>query len=87
MRNFILTAGFVVAVVTSMPGAAQTGAAVVGKGPGVAGAAQTVKVEATITAINGSTREVTLKGPQGRELTLLAGPEVKNFAQMKVAIR
>jgi hypothetical protein len=84
MRNLILTASFVVAVAVSMPGAAQTGAAVVGKGPGVVGAAQTVKVTATITAINKTTREVTLKGPQGREVTLVAGPEVKNFAQMKV---
>src|SRR5438094_8748286 len=25
-----------------------------------------------------------LRGPQGRELTITAGPEVKNFAQMKV---
>jgi Cu/Ag efflux protein CusF len=25
-----------------------------------------------------------LKGPQGKEITITAGPEVKNFAQMKV---
>jgi len=67
-----------------MPGAAQTGAAVVEKAPGAVGAAQTVKVTATITAINSATREVTLKGPQGREVTLFAGPQIKNFAQMKV---
>ncbi len=63
---------------------AQSGAAVVGKGPGVAGAAQTVTITATITAIDAKTRAVTLKGPQGREVTLTAGPEVRNFAQMKV---
>ena len=63
---------------------AQTGAAIVGKGPGVAGAMQTVKLTATITAIDPATRAVTLKGPQGREMTVTAGPEVKNFAQMKV---
>ena len=63
---------------------AQSGAAVVGKGPGVAGAAQTVTIAATITAIDAKTRAVTLKGPQGREVTLTAGPEVRNFAQMKV---
>ena len=63
---------------------AQTGAAVVGKGPGVAGAAQTVQVTATITAIAAATRAVTLKGPQGREVVVTAGPEVRNFAQMKV---
>lgn len=63
---------------------AQTGGAVVAKGPGVAGAAQTVEVTATITAIDAATREVTLKGPKGGEVTVQAGPEVKNFAQMKV---
>jgi len=83
MRNLILTAALAVAA-ASMPAAAQTGTAVVGKGPGVVGAAQTVKVTATITAIDSATREVTLKGPKGNEVTIYAGPEVKNFAQMKV---
>lgn len=63
---------------------AQSGAAVVGKGPGVAMAAEKVNLTATITAIDAKTRAVTLKGPQGREVTLTAGPEVRNFAQMKV---
>jgi len=64
-----------------------SGGAVVGKGPGVAGAAQTVKLTATIAAIDAATRAVTLKGPEGRELTVTAGPEVRNFAQMKVGDR
>jgi len=63
---------------------AQTGAAVVGKGPGVVGGAQVINAAATITGINKSTREVTLKGPQGNEFVVQAGPEVKNFAQMHV---
>jgi ABC-type transport system substrate-binding protein len=63
---------------------AQTGGAVVGKGPGVAGAAQTVKVTAKITKINAKTHEVTVKGPEGREVTLQLSPEVKNFKHMKV---
>jgi Cu/Ag efflux protein CusF len=63
---------------------AQSGAAVVGKGPGVAGAAQTVTIAATITAIDAASRAITLKGPQGKESTVVAGPEVKNFAQLKV---
>ena len=46
--------------------------------------AQTVKITAAITAIDTATRAVTLKGPQGKEVTLTAGQEVKNFAQMKV---
>ena len=84
MRSLTLIAGFVVVAATSMPGAAQTGTAVVRTAPGAAAAAQTMKVTATITAINSATREVTLKGPQGGEVTLVAGPQVKNFAQMKV---
>jgi hypothetical protein len=79
-----LFAAVALAALAASPSLAQTGAAVVGKGPGVAGAAQTVKVSATITAIDAATRAVTLKGPQGREIVVTAGPEVRNFAQMKV---
>ena len=46
--------------------------------------ANTVEATATITAINAATREITLKGPQGNELIVEAGPDVKNFAQLKV---
>jgi hypothetical protein len=84
MRTLISTISFIVVAALALPSNAQTGAAVVGKGPGVAGAAQTVKITATITAIDAATRAVTLKGPQGKETTITAGPEVKNFAQMKV---
>jgi hypothetical protein len=84
MRNSILLAALVALLTFAMQSAAQTGATIVGKGPGVAGAAQTVKIVATITAIDKANRDVTLKGPQGREVTIHAGPDVKNFAQMKV---
>jgi len=68
----------------ALPAAAQTGDAMVGKGPGVAAAAQTVNVTAAIVAIDAATRVITLKGPQGNEIVVTAGPDVKNFAQMKV---
>jgi len=85
MRKSIGNIGFVLLLAAlALPATAQTGAAVVTKGPGVAGAAQTTKLTATITAIDAATRAVTLKGPQGKEVTLTAGDEVKNFAQMKV---
>jgi Cu/Ag efflux protein CusF len=87
MRTLIGSIGFAVLAVLAalaLPAAAQTGAAVVTKGPGVAGVAQTVKRTMTITAIDAATRLVTLKGRGGRETTLTAGPEVKNFAQLKV---
>ena len=46
--------------------------------------ADTVKVSATITAIDKATRDVTLKGQQGNLMTVTAGPEVKNFDKLKV---
>jgi Cu/Ag efflux protein CusF len=63
---------------------AQTGSAMVGTAPGAAVAAQTIKITATITAIDKSTRDVTLKGPEGNLVTVTAGPEVKNFDKLKV---
>ncbi len=84
MRNSIVCCALVAFYVLASAAFAQTGGTVVAKGPGVGGVAQTVKVTATITAVDAATREVTLKGPKGREVTLLLGPEVKNFAQMKV---
>jgi len=84
MRTLIGSIGIAVLAALVIPATAQTSAVVAAKGPGVAGAAQTVKITAAITAIDAATRAVTLKGPQGKEVTLTAGQEVKNFAQMKV---
>jgi hypothetical protein len=84
MRNVIISI-VLAAVVGVVPTAmAQTTQGMVAKGPGVAGAARTMDITATITAIDAKTRAVTLKGPQGNEKTIVAGPEVKNFAQLKV---
>lgn len=38
---------------------------------------------ATVVAIDAKTREITLKGPEGDEATITAGPEVRNFDQIK----
>jgi len=84
MRLSSLVAGLAVAAVIASPVVAQTGAVVAGTAPGKAGVAQTVKVTATITAIDKATRDVTLKGPQGNEVVVTAGPDVKNFDTMKV---
>ena len=72
------------AALAASPASAQTGTTVVGKAPGKVAMAQTVKATATITAIDAATRAVTLKGPKGNEMVVTAGPEVKNFAQIKV---
>jgi hypothetical protein len=83
MKKLILTVGFVAAAI-ALPAGAQTGTAMVGTAPGMAAVAETVKLTAAITAIDKATRDITLKGPQGNEVTLTAGPDVKNFDNMKV---
>lgn len=44
---------------------------------------ETAKITATVEAIDQKTREVTLKGPKGGVVTFVAGPEVKNLAQVQ----
>jgi hypothetical protein len=83
MKKVFAAFGLAAAVV-ALPAFAQTGSAMVSTAPGKAAAVETVKVTATITAIDKATRDVTLKGPQGNEMTVTAGSEVKNFDQLKV---
>ena len=84
MRKLVLAATFTLAATAGFPAAAQTGNVIAAKGPGAVEVAQTVDVTATITAIDAASRAITVKGPQGKEVTVTAGPEVKNFAQLKV---
>jgi len=82
--NRIFVALGLAAAVAAAPASAQTGAVMAGTAPGKAGVVETMKVTATITAIDKATRDVTLKGPQGNEITVTAGPDVKNFDNLKV---
>jgi len=84
MRSLILSTAIAVASALAFPVAAQTTSVTAASAPGKGGIAETTKVEATITAIDKKTRDVTLKNAKGEEVTVTAGPEVKNFDQMKV---
>ena len=84
LMNVIASSGVAIAVAIACPAAAQTAAVVTSSTPGKAGVAATVKLTASITAIDKATRDVTLKGPQGNEVTVTAGPDVKNFNSIKV---
>lgn len=44
----------------------------------------TVELSAVVTAIDQKTRLVTVRGPEGNQLTFQAGPEVRNLPQVKV---
>ena len=63
---------------------APAGVAVVERDKGAVRATRAVAAQGTITAIDRETRHITIKGGGGNELTLVAGPEVKKFTQLKV---
>jgi len=52
--------------------------------PGKVAVAATVTATATVEAIDKAQRLVTLKRPNGESTTVTAGPEVRNFDQIKV---
>jgi hypothetical protein len=59
------------------------GAAVVSE-PGKAAVVRGAEITAQVVAIDKTTRTVTLKGPKGNVVDVVAGDEVKNFDQIKV---
>src|SRR5262245_22083310 len=76
------------AVASSFPAAAQKpdvkGGTVVASEPGKAAVVRAVKLTAQVVSIDKTSRTVTLKGPQGNVVDVVAGDEVKNFAQIKI---
>ena len=84
MHKNTLIAALVLAATASFGANAQSSGAVVDRQPGKVGIAQAVDVTATISALDAAKREITLKGPDGKEVTMVAGPEVKNYSQLKV---
>ena len=86
MRKLILSAA--IAAAASVPAFAQkpdaTAEKVTETSPGKGTITSTAKITASVEAIDSAARTVTLKGPRGKVVTLAVGPEVKNFAQVKV---
>jgi ribosomal protein L6P/L9E len=52
--------------------------------PGKAAVVSAVEISAQVVAIDKTTRTVTLKGPKGNVVDVVAGEQVKNFDQIKV---
>lgn len=63
---------------------APAASAVAASAPGKAMIAGTIKAQAVIGALDAASRVITLKTADGRSVDIVAGPEVKNFAQLKV---
>lgn len=88
MRRAMSVSGIVLAVALALPALAQpAGVEVAGSAPGYAEVSNTVNLSGSIAAIDKATRQVTLKGDGGKELTVTAGPAVKNFDSLKVGDR
>ena len=68
----------------SLAQVAPTGTTVVMKEKGAWRSADSVVMQGRIIAIDQESRRVTIMGGSGNELSFVAGPEVKNFAQLKV---
>jgi hypothetical protein len=77
---------FILAALAIAPHAAQAqqGGTVVASTPGKAAAVTVVEITAAVTALDKVNRVVTLKGPKGNEVDVVAGDQVRNFEQIKV---
>jgi hypothetical protein len=60
------------------------GGTVVASEPGRAAIVRAAEISAQVVALDKATRTVTLKGPQGNVVDIVAGDEVKNFDQIKL---
>ena len=63
---------------------AQAGGVAVTSEPGKAAVAVAAKITAQVVSIKHATRTLTLKGPEGNVVDVVAGDEVKNFDQIKL---
>lgn len=79
----LVTAAFAaIPVLAQQPGA--RAGVVAASAPGEGAVASVVTASASVEAIDKESRVVTLKGPQGNLFSVVAGPEVRRFDEIKV---
>jgi len=87
MRNTLLASALAIATL-GFPAFAQQpaakGGAVVASEPGKATIARAAEISAQVVGLDKASRTVTLKGPKGNVVDIVAGDEVKNFDQIKL---
>ena len=84
MRTSISLAVIVCSLALAQWAFAQTTSGARTSEPGKVTLTQAVEASATITAIDAPTRTITLKWMKGDVAKIVAGPEVRNFDQLKV---
>jgi hypothetical protein len=78
----LITAALAATAYAQQPGA--TGGAIVASEPGKAAIVAAAEISAQVMAIDKATRTLTLKGPKGDSVDIVAGEEVRNFDQIKL---
>ncbi len=78
----LLATGVATTALAQQPAAG--GGVVAGSGPGSAAIVGAVEISAQVVGIDKATRTLTLKGPKGKALDVVASDDVKNFDQIKV---
>jgi hypothetical protein len=78
----LITAALAATAFAQQPGV--TGGAAVASEPGKAAVVRAAEMSAQVVGIDKATRTITLKGPKGNAVDIVAGDEVKNFDQIKV---
>ncbi len=83
-RSILLAA--LIAAVPAVASAQQPAkaATVVEKEKGAVAVADAIELQGTVTALDKNTRAVTILGASGKMMTVIAGPQVKNFNKIKV---
>jgi hypothetical protein len=78
----LVAAVFAATALAQQPGV--TGGTVIASEPGKAAVVQAAEMSAQVVAVDKATRTLTLKGPKGNVVDIVAGDEVKNFDQIKL---
>jgi hypothetical protein len=78
----VIAAALATTALAQQPGV--TGGAAVASEAGKAAVVRAAEISAQVVGIDKATRTVTLKGPKGNVVDLVAGDEVKNFDQIKL---
>ena len=78
----LISAALATTAFAQQPGA--TGGAAVASEPGKAAVVRAAEISAQVVGLDKGTRTLTLKGPKGNVVDLVAGDEVKNFDQIKL---
>ena len=82
--SLLFAASVFAAPLAAIAQSAPQAAVVTSQLPGQMGEADAIQLQGKVKAINKKTREVTIVGPQGNQIVLPAGDEVKNFDQIRV---